>query len=786
MEFSQAETEASHIAIAELIANTKILIKSSQVSQDLNKQLIKSYDMLSDKFLNREKMLGFEMDELLESLKVLSKAIEGNTEASQTFDKKALAQNVNDILSRSTVSDKTKSTVASTYSSALTGKDLTSNINELTQQLSDFISNQQEQARLEKLQTPKAISQASNTDAILKSYVDKDKTISLEDLAKKKADRISSGSMAGGINYVEDLFGVNGASDFISEKLGDLFGLKNLKEKFISNIETSAKKLYKGIEEFLPDALKLDDKRFYKINQEIIANSTKVLDGIDNDLAALLIQRDKDYAKLQSDLNSGTLTLEEFESKVDSLDANILKKKEKLDKQRDKVHADIEEAMNSIMDVDLGGIRENLYMTIETNRRQMQQDIAERQKLGIISEAEIQKTISDFRKTEMELKKNLTEAYKKNSEDFDLSDYISNTNQNVRNGIISLDTPKTNQELQELNTKFDQFLDYQKAQDRMNEINSDIFDKPEEDTEEKEDSGLPKTNLKEQQEKGDQMIMDTLGDFLGFGEGKGKRRGRSRGKRSKGFLGKLGRLGSKIVSPLAATGLGQTVSAVASSGGKLLSSGANLLKGGAKFLGPIGAAITAGMAVKDGIDGWDRAGQNFDLKEGQEATTGQKASSAAGSILSGLSFGLLDEKSTAQGIHSVGTKIADTAGAVKDKIADFFGFGSKKDDKENKDESLMDKAGDLAKKVMESTPLGMVSNKIASFFGSDSAEDKKSDKLVKKKEADKNDKIIELLETLTGQTPNSSGNMQITQQTVVHTRSDIDDLGIKLLNNGAL
>ena len=663
---------------------------------------------------------------------------------------------------------------------------MTSNINELTQQLSEFISNQQEQARLEKLQTPKAISQASNTDAILKSYVDKDKTISLEDLAKKKADRISSGSMAGGINYVEDLFGVNGASDFISEKLGDLFGLKNLKEKFISNIETSAKKLYKGIEEFLPDALKLDDKRFYKINQEIIANSTKVLDGIDNDLAALLIRRDKDYAKLQEDLNSGTFTLEEFESKVDSLDSNILKKKEKLDKQRDKVHADIEDAMNSIMDVDLGGIRENLYMTIETNRRQMQQDIAERQKLGIISEAEIQKTIADFRKTEMELKKNLTEAYKKNSEDFDLSDYISNTNRNVRNSIISLDTPQTNQELQELNSKFDQFLDYQKAQDRMNEINSDIFDKPEEDTEEKSDSGIPKTNLKEQQEKGDQMIMDTLGDFLGFGEGSGKRKGRSRGKRSKGLLGKLGRLGSKIVSPLAATGLGQTVSAVASSGGKLLSSGANLLKGGAKFLGPIGAAITAGMAVKDGIDGWDRAGQNFDLKEGQEATTGQKASSAAGSILSGLSFGLLDEKSTAQGIHSVGTKIADTAGAVKDKIADFFGFGSKKGDKENKDESLMDKAGDLAKKVMESTPLGMVSNKIASFFGSDSAEDKKAEKLVKKKEADKNDKIIELLETLTGQTPNGNGNMQITQQTVVHTRSDIDDLGIKLLNNGAL
>lgn len=533
MEFSQAETELSHIAIAELVANTKILIKSSQISQDLNKQLIKAYDILSDKFLNREKMLGFEMDELLDSLKVLSKSIENNTEASQTFDKAALAKNVNDMLSRGTISDRTKSTIASTYSSALTGRDLSTNLTELTQQLSTYIANQQEQTRLEKLQTPKAISQAKNTDQILKTFVDKEQTLSLEDLAKKKADRISSGSMAGGIDYVENLFGVNGASDFISEKLGDLFGLKNLKEKFISGVEVTAKKLYKGIEEFLPEAFKLDERRFYKLNQEIVANSSKVLEGIDNDLAALLIRRDKEYVKLQTELDSGTITLKQFESKVDSLDASILKQREKLDKKRDKVHTDVEEAMNSILDVDLNGVRENLYMTVENNRRQMQADIAERQKLGIISEAEIQKVITDFRTTEIELKKNLTEAYKKNSENFDLQSYISDTNNNVRNGILSVESPQTQTELKELNSKFDEFLNYQKSKDRMDEIGSDIFTKSDENSEEKSESDIPKTNLKEQQEKGDQMITDTLGDLLGFGDDspRGRRKGRSRGDR---------------------------------------------------------------------------------------------------------------------------------------------------------------------------------------------------------------------------------------------------------------
>ena len=95
-------------------------------------------------------------------------------------------------------------------------------------------------------------------------------------------------------------------------------------------------------------------------------------------------------------------------------------------------------------------------------------------------------------------------------------------------------------------------------------------------------------------------------------------------------------------------------------GGKLLGG----LGKAARFLGP--AAAVAGAAYS-GISGYQNTNENFDLKEGEEATTGQKISSTLGGVASGLTFGLLDEKSAAQGINKAGS-------AVKD----FFGFGDKK------------------------------------------------------------------------------------------------------------
>jgi len=83
----------------------------------------------------------------------------------------------------------------------------------------------------------------------------------------------------------------------------------------------------------------------------------------------------------------------------------------------------------------------------------------------------------------------------------------------------------------------------------------------------------------------------------------------------------------------------------------------------AKVLGP--AAAIAGAAYS-GFEGFQNTEQNFDLKEGEKATTGQKISSTLGGIASGATFGLLSEKTAAQGIQKAGNAIGS-----------FFGIGKK-------------------------------------------------------------------------------------------------------------
>jgi uncharacterized protein YcfJ len=139
-------------------------------------------------------------------------------------------------------------------------------------------------------------------------------------------------------------------------------------------------------------------------------------------------------------------------------------------------------------------------------------------------------------------------------------------------------------------------------------------------------------------------------------------------------------------------GKGKAAGKSAGMGGKILGG----LGKAAKFLGP--AAAVAGAAYS-GVEGYKNTGSNFDLKEGEEATTGQKISSTLGGVASGLTFGLLNEKSASQGINKAGEVIGDTASKVgnfyKDTysnagaavmgtaskagsaVKDFFGFGSK-------------------------------------------------------------------------------------------------------------
>lgn len=109
----------------------------------------------------------------------------------------------------------------------------------------------------------------------------------------------------------------------------------------------------------------------------------------------------------------------------------------------------------------------------------------------------------------------------------------------------------------------------------------------------------------------------------------------------------IGILGKGALS-LGGKALGGIASGAAKGIGGLGKGGLGMAKG---LLGKLGPIAMAGMAAYDGFQGYQNAAENLGI-EGRDATTGEKMSSAAGSIASGLTFGLLDEKSASKGIAS--------------------------------------------------------------------------------------------------------------------------------------
>ncbi|MCP4526695.1 MAG: hypothetical protein GY833_12395 [Aestuariibacter sp.] len=218
-------------------------------------------------------------------------------------------------------------------------------------------------------------------------------------------------------------------------------------------------------------------------------------------------------------------------------------------------------------------------------------------------------------------------------------------------------------------------------------------------------------------------LLDMAGDFLDFG---GSDRDRSRGSgrrkgglgsriggavsgafsKGKGFLGNIASKGAGLLG--GAGGVGGALSKGKGFLGNIASKGAGLLGGAGGLLGGVGGGIAsvaggasgllkgAGslakgvlgkvpllaplMAAYDGFNGWNNAGSNFGLEEGQEATTGQKMSSALGGIVSGLSFGLLDEGSVSRGIHSAGSMLGDVGNSLMNRMT--FGLWGGDDDEE--------------------------------------------------------------------------------------------------------
>lgn len=72
---------------------------------------------------------------------------------------------------------------------------------------------------------------------------------------------------------------------------------------------------------------------------------------------------------------------------------------------------------------------------------------------------------------------------------------------------------------------------------------------------------------------------------------------------------------------------------------------------GAKAIPGLGLAITAGLALYDSVEGWQNAAENLGIDE-KNLTTKNKVSSALGSAVSGLTFGLADTSDVSKGINN--------------------------------------------------------------------------------------------------------------------------------------
>ena len=170
----------------------------------------------------------------------------------------------------------------------------------------------------------------------------------------------------------------------------------------------------------------------------------------------------------------------------------------------------------------------------------------------------------------------------------------------------------------------------------------------------------------------DSSILDDLSDLFDL-DIDGKRKGK-KGKK-KGKKGKKGKVKAKTPKKVGKLGkLGNFAKGGLSKLGGAAKFGAKGLAGMAKFAGPIGLALTAGMALTDAYDGFDKDKANALGFDGD--TVKGKANSSLASVGSGLTFGLVDESTVAEGIKfkdKVDDKVVDALGgkdSILGKVAD--------------------------------------------------------------------------------------------------------------------
>ena len=120
------------------------------------------------------------------------------------------------------------------------------------------------------------------------------------------------------------------------------------------------------------------------------------------------------------------------------------------------------------------------------------------------------------------------------------------------------------------------------------------------------------------------------------------------------------------ISGMAGTGKTKLVKGgtkVAQVAGKTLKGAATVAKGALKFAGPIGLIATAAFGIFDGV----RAG--LEEAKNENSTAGSIIKESMSGLLSGLTFGLVEQKTISDGITKIGTGITDAWNTSKTAIS---------------------------------------------------------------------------------------------------------------------
>lgn len=134
----------------------------------------------------------------------------------------------------------------------------------------------------------------------------------------------------------------------------------------------------------------------------------------------------------------------------------------------------------------------------------------------------------------------------------------------------------------------------------------------------------------------------------------------------------LGGIGGAILS-----GGGKLLGGLGKLGGKALGGAGKLLGGAAKFAGPLGLALTAGMAGYDFYKGYSDPNEIAGVGPDEKLGTGKKIQAGAANAISGLSFGLVDPKTVFKGIQTGLDFLFGDDGILTKTAAFFKDVGSK-------------------------------------------------------------------------------------------------------------